>query len=229
LCTPSRANLRAGVSAGIPAGLAVGVIAGAVGAVAGAIDAAQNAETGPALRSSLAGGVGYALLFGLLAVIAVGISVSFSRQQLDTVTPLSAFRSDVKAALGMGTVVGFAVWLAATAVGLTLAIQPNLTLDIAGVTSDYGLTELLLSAALFGLMFGLPAGLAITAWFGLRRSAAWRYGITAAILHHRKALPRRPLLFLQDAYQRGVLRQAGMAYEFRHSRLGERLRMIPNL
>lgn len=36
-------------------------------------------------------------------------------------------------------------------------------------------------------------------------------------------LPWTPVAFLEDAYQRGVLRQAGAVYQFRHARLQESL------
>jgi hypothetical protein len=36
-------------------------------------------------------------------------------------------------------------------------------------------------------------------------------------------LPLRLITFLEDAHRRGVLRQSGAVYQFRHARLAERL------
>jgi hypothetical protein len=75
---------------------------------------------------------------------------------------------------------------------------------------------------LFAIMIG--AGVL---WYGLRSCATVPYWVAVTLLARRGVLPRRPLQFLESAYRRGVLRQTGMVYEFRHARLAERLRAIP--
>lgn len=78
-----------------------------------------------------------------------------------------------------------------------------------------------------GLVAGLAAGLVIGLWAGLVASmlkTTWpSYMITRAwlVLHHQ--LPWPLMSFLADAHQRGVLRQAGAVYQFRHIELQHRL------
>jgi hypothetical protein len=78
-----------------------------------------------------------------------------------------------------------------------------------------GLTPMLVGSLAAGLGLGFVAGLALTAagWFTLARG----------YLAIRGRLPWRLLEFLQDAQRRGVLRQVGGVYQFRHARLQDRL------
>jgi hypothetical protein len=165
------------------------------------------------LRGS-AGGflISYSLL-SLWAGIAAGVTTSYSRQQLADVTPPRSYRFDIRAGLMSALVVAIVVW---AAVILQFAL-------------DYGLQDELdvqhkIMSTLQDIAFGLPPALGAFLWFSVRRCASWPYGFAAALLAHSGALPRRPLKFLSDAHRRGVLRQAGMTYEFRHARLAERLR-----
>jgi hypothetical protein len=73
-------------------------------------------------------------------------------------------------------------------------------------------------AVLAGVVFSLAAG---TTVFVAR---AWgTYTITRLWLALRRQLPLHLMQFLEDAHRRGVLRQAGAVYQFRHARLQERL------
>ncbi|MBY6306460.1 NACHT domain-containing protein [Streptomyces clavuligerus] len=68
----------------------------------------------------------------------------------------------------------------------------------------------------------LPAGpicLYVTAWGRFTTMRAW-LALTGK-------LPWRLMAFLADAHERGVLRQAGAVYQFRHARLQERLAEMP--
>lgn len=74
------------------------------------------------------------------------------------------------------------------------------------------------AVATIGLMAGLAVGLAVCL------SRAW--GAFAGIrlwLAARGRLPLRLMRFLEDAHRRGVLRQVGAVYQFRHARLQDRL------
>jgi hypothetical protein len=67
-------------------------------------------------------------------------------------------------------------------------------------------------------MFGLAAGLTIFL------SRAWgSYVLSVIWFAMRGRTPLRLMRFLDDAHQRGVLRQAGAVYQFRHARLQDRL------
>ncbi|MER5197348.1 NACHT domain-containing protein [Streptomyces sp. NPDC002755] len=72
-----------------------------------------------------------------------------------------------------------------------------------------------------GLVFGIAAGLASGIVFGVVGGliqTAWGYFvISCAFLAVRRKIPRHLMAFLQDAHEhRGVLRQAGAVYQFRH-------------
>ena len=49
------------------------------------------------------------------------------------------------------------------------------------------------------------------------------FSFTRVWLGIRGVLPLRLMSFWHDAHRRGILRQAGAVYQFRHSRLQERL------
>ena len=80
-------------------------------------------------------------------------------------------------------------------------------------------------------MAGLVYGLVTGARLGLgraRRQTAWpSYLLTRGWLAFNHRLPRSLMSFLADAHQRGVLRQAGAVYQFRHIELQHRLATRP--
>ena len=119
------------------------------------------------------------------------------------VTPQSVFKSDRAVAA-----------ISAIMFGITLGIIIGLL-----VVSQVGLVL----ALLFGLVFGLliTAGGMFTIGFF---DEAWgQFVVARAWLAIRGRLPWRLMAFLDDAYHRGVLRQAGAVYQFRHARLQDQL------
>ncbi len=76
------------------------------------------------------------------------------------------------------------------------------------------LANALMVGALFGLAVGLTVGLA-RAWGAFAVVRLW--------LAARGHIPLRLMRFLDDAHRRGVLRQVGAVYQFRHARLEDRL------
>ncbi|MFC4518253.1 hypothetical protein [Streptomyces ehimensis] len=81
-------------------------------------------------------------------------------------------------------------------------------------------------AVLYGLRYGLAIGGAATVFLGLWLSAgAWgQFAIGHTWLALRRRLPWHLMIFLSDAHlTRGVLRQTGATYQFRHARLQQRL------
>jgi hypothetical protein len=137
--------------------------------------------------------------------------------------------------LSVGLVVGFAAVLAGG-----LAAVPD---HLARVTSPRavlardrqimlffilagGLVGGLFFWLIFGLRFG-PVGLVFGLLVGFARSmnqTAWpTYTLTKAWLVVNHELPWRLMSFLSDAHQRGVLRQIGVVYQFRHIELQHRL------
>jgi DNA-binding SARP family transcriptional activator/MFS family permease len=74
------------------------------------------------------------------------------------------------------------------------------------------------TAFVVGLVFGLGVGLTVCL------ARAWgAFVVTRAWLAARGSTPLRLMRFLDDAHRRGVLRQVGAVYQFRHARLEERL------
>jgi hypothetical protein len=128
-------------------------------------------------------------------------------------SPASLLRSDRRAAL----VLPFAIPLKASTRSLFSSpvwLLPVLFLA-AGMGLDWSRTpapaeSISLSAALLVLYW-----LSATAWGGFAWARLW---LTAS-----GRLPWSLLAFLDDAHQRGVLRQTGASYQFRHARLRERL------
>jgi DNA-binding SARP family transcriptional activator len=78
-------------------------------------------------------------------------------------------------------------------------------------------------AAIIGILFGVATGFTVCV------ARAWgTYTLTRLWLALRRRLPLRLMHFLDDAHRRGVLRQAGATYQFRHARLQERLATRPD-
>lgn len=72
---------------------------------------------------------------------------------------------------------------------------------------------------MLGFLYGLSGGgvfLILSAWGNWMLFVRLWLPLTGR-------LPWRPKRFLEDAYERGVLRQAGAAYQFRHSQLRDHL------
>ncbi|MCQ4208636.1 NACHT domain-containing protein [Streptomyces longispororuber] len=151
----------------------------------------------------------------------------------------SALSFGLGSALGLGVVAGFAAglhrWLGAP-VDVTRTPSPLASLHTdrdtavvrAFLVSFVGLfTGISLSASLpagvsYAAIVFLPVGfitLALSAWGGLLTARLW--------LCPAGRLPWRLMAFLADAHERGVLRQAGAVYQFRHARLQERLAAAP--
>ncbi len=99
--------------------------------------------------------------------------------------------------------------LGGVAYGLAAAAAGGLVFPIAGSPA---------AGFAAGAVFGLAVGLSIfmsRAWGSFVLSLAW--------LAMRGHVPLRLVRFLDDAHRRGVLRQAGAVYQFRHARLQDRL------
>ena len=72
-----------------------------------------------------------------------------------------------------------------------------------------------------GVLFGIAGSFAVARWPSYGMARIW------LALHHR--LPWSLSDFLADAHRRGVLRQAGAVYQFRHLELQHRLASRPEM
>jgi hypothetical protein len=169
-------------------------------------------STGFFLAIRLAGGSWIGLSTGLWIGVVVGLMVGLQawlRRPADykhAVTPQSVFQSD--------RAVHMAVTLLAFVVGLLFGLVGGLQLGLLP-----GLLYALLYGLLTALLLGLMSQVAFTAW-------GW-FVILQGWLAVRGQLPRQLMSFLDDAYHRGILRQIGAAYQFRHVRLQEYLAHQP--
>jgi DNA-binding SARP family transcriptional activator len=117
----------------------------------------------------------------------------------------------------------------ALATGLACGLLGRFMLGTAGSIA-YGLAGAVVGGQLFpratsamqaivaGIMFGLAVGFAVCltrAWGAFMMTRLW--------LAARGRLPWRFMDFLADAHRRGILRQVGATYQFRHVRLQDRL------
>ncbi|WP_241841508.1 NACHT domain-containing protein [Pseudofrankia sp. BMG5.36] len=149
------------------------------------------------------------LVVGLVVAVTVALAPGFYTMPLDlaaAVSPPWVLRKDRAAFRSIGLVGGL---ISGLLVG-TMA-------DIAG-----GLTNGIIGGVVFGTLGWVALG------FGLglnERNAVWgRFALTRAWLSTRGRLPRDLMGFLADAHEgRGVLRQVGAVYQFRHAELQRRL------
>jgi len=76
-------------------------------------------------------------------------------------------------------------------------------------------------------MFAMMSGFSM-ALLPLLPGVAWfRFCLARVWMAGRRQMPLRCLTFLEDAHRRGVLRQVGAVYQFRHLRLQEHLAQGP--
>jgi hypothetical protein len=103
------------------------------------------------------------------------------------------------------------------------AVTRGLIIMVFGIAGSLALTSLLSSPK-----FDLSQNITTEAWLLVSPLAvglsAWGWLLTTRLwLCATGRLPWRLMTFLQEAHRRGVLRQAGAVYQFRHARLQERL------
>jgi hypothetical protein len=163
-------------------------------------------------------GLPLSVVLGASSAVAAGAVYGLERVGGDTTAiagPSAVLARDRRAALLLTLVTGIAVTVL-TGVAVTTW---NESYELLGSAPD--------NAVVFGdgLAMGpgtgiaIAAGLAVTA-FGV----AWpRWLVARGWLALRGRLPFRLMSFLNDAHQRGVLRQAGPFYQFRHIELQHHL------
>ncbi|MBB5158267.1 NACHT domain-containing protein [Saccharopolyspora phatthalungensis] len=167
----------------------------AIGLVGGVLDFVSGLVGGFAVGLVVAPATGLAV--GLVNVVLVVLGDSHDPRE--AVSPWQLLRTD-------RTVTLIRAILAGSTVGLSV-----------------GLVDGFLSTTVFGLVAGFAVGLMVTQAFLLRSTwGTWLlFGRVWLPLTGR--LPWRVKRFLEDAYDRGVLRQAGSLYQFRHARLRDHL------
>ncbi|MFG2933846.1 helix-turn-helix domain-containing protein [Streptomyces achromogenes] len=177
---------------------------------------ALSRHAGPA--SALETGLIDAILFGLIFGGAAGLSfclLGLLETPLDivsAVSPGSVLRADRRTVL-----IQLVFWapVFGTAVGLGAGVVVDLLQGHLGQ---------LVMDPMSSLMLGTISGLGGALGYTLTLTAWGQWCLLARVwLPLTGRLPWAVAAFLDDAYQRGVLRQAGAVYQFRHARLQSRL------
>ncbi len=211
-------GLWAGLAVGLVVGLAVGLVVGRGGAQAPArgvrirvawlvVGLVAGLVAGYLFTSRLVSGEwsvvvngavlygGLGLLFGLVFGLA-GVTGDLVR----VTSPWTVLKHDRRVAL-----------LAMLAGGLLVGLVFGFVL---GLVAGLGAA---------GLVLGIAAGIAAGCGLSMRRAAWPSYELTRGWLALRRRMPWSLMGFLTDAHQRGVLRQVGAVYQFRHIELQHRL------
>jgi hypothetical protein len=226
-------GVAVGIASGATAALATGLVVGFLGRgrhEPTKVEFRIRADLGPFVDHLLAG-----LLFGLAFGVVLGFSVGLAVQpSLGLVVGLVA----VGVGLAFGLVDGLNLWMGAP-VDITRAVDPRSVLAadrvaavargiMVGIAVFVG-AGLAVGSALgpvaapaLGLTLGLAYGLT-DRLMGVTATAWGTFGIARALLAASNRLPWHLIDFLEDARLRGVLRQAGATYQFRHARLQQRL------
>jgi hypothetical protein len=148
-------------------------------------------------------GLGCGLLVGIVILFGVWLGhidtpPGTPTEKVPLIDPRSTLREDRTSFLVVTLISGFAF---GSAFSFAFSLSTGLVVGpLAGLTAGYA----------FGPQLGLGGG-----WLSL--------GIARISLAMRGYLPWRLMRFLDDAYHRGVLRQTGAEYQFRHARLQDHL------
>jgi hypothetical protein len=156
-------------------------------------------EIGGHVDSGVTLAMTFGLAYGLLFVVTSGFSAPVDIGT--AISPDAVLRTDRRNTISRIAVIG----LAGAVLSLSSAFVGSFW---------YGVREVLFGLEM-GLLFGVAVGLA-NAWIG------WLV-LVRVYLPLTGRLPWRIPRFLAEAHDRGLLRQAGAVYQFRHARLQDRL------
>jgi tetratricopeptide (TPR) repeat protein len=208
----------AGLRTGIRAGLASGLILGTVSALAYAVVDGHDHTRAIGLTTGLAAGLTIGLSSGLAVLLAVGLTCALDVPTSVTraTNPTAVLNADRAATVLRGCIVGLAV-------GITdLLLSDALAVVFVPAIPGVGTSQLLVAVSGEGLVFGAGAGVAAAL-----ATAYGRFTLSRAWLALTGRLPWPIMTFLDDAHRRGILRQEGGTYQFRHARLQDRLASEP--
>jgi hypothetical protein len=212
----------AGIGAGRAFALAFGIGAGLVfGIVVALVDAHRRGSRSPARAVSrrrrvsigfrLVGGLVFGLVFGLGGRLLFG--------------PLHSVPVRLVGGLVFGLVFGLAAGLAQPRESTVSILGPRAFWQrsrarglLTGLA--FGLVGVLVGGLAFGLVGGLVAGLGTGVAVVLTLFPdTWLASVAFGQLALNGRTPVRLMLFLEDARERGVLRNVGPVYQFRHPRM----------
>ena len=237
----SSGSLAVALGAGSVSGLAAGSVGGPIVGLAFGLMAALVAGLRPRFEQSdtpsawlrwstgsLAFGLVAGALAGLVAALIAGLMAA----------PESRIAVGLAFGLAAGLTGGLAGGLTTQRPDLTDTVGPatllaldRRTLLTFGLVRGLGggLTGTLMGGLSFGLAFGLTSWLSFGLTGGLTGAAWTNFAMARAYLAARRQTPWNLMTFLKDAHEhRGVLRQVGAAYQFRHIDLQRHLVQQPS-
>jgi predicted Ser/Thr protein kinase len=246
LATGPASGFRAAITNGILNGLGVGLTFGLMHGFVSKLKVGGPVFEPSHMRIQLRGGMRKKLREGFLPRVSAGfvggvlfgVLWALGSALYSTVFPGSsgtviavAVRNDLALGTGLGVAIGL---VAAIGSGLeTVSDKKTAARPSALLTTNRNnvLTQLLAVAVVIGIGYGAVLGpapglaAALIVAVGLGTMTAWgRWVVLARIwLPLRGQAPWAVVAFLEDAYDRGVLRQAGAVYQFRHARVQIRL------
>ena len=235
-----------GLRAGLVGAIGVALGAGPIGAIPGSILGGLLGGTWVGVTAGRAPGWPAAVLDGLGGGLAAGAILALAGRERPALG-IRATRWTLRATVA-GVMAGIGLYLAAGLVVGVIGLLAGCCLGLVGQTADVtaaispehsrsqdrntflvlGVVSGLLVFAGAGRAVIVPVGVAGGITVGLvfaGMQAAWgRYTIARTWLALRGKVPFRLSRFLQDAHKnRGVLRQVGSAYQFRHAELQRHL------
>jgi MFS family permease len=230
-----------GLVVGPPGWLVTGLVYGIAGMVGGGLalglahDEHKPAHIQPHLpgqRTKARKGLRVGLVVGLLLGTAYGVLIGLGNGRQVGLVYGAIFGLTIGLVSGIGIIVGLAtprdVKTAASPIDLLASDRKNTirqllvaigvigTVFAVAVAFFLGVVLGVVNGVALGVAFGAVAGLGFNAW-------GWWLVLARIWLPLTGRLPWQVLTFLDDAYQRGVLRQAGAVYQFRHARLQDHL------
>jgi hypothetical protein len=240
-------GLVGGLALGIGVGPVSGLVGGFLGCLAGGIGVGLTAGHGAGLAAGLVDGLGAAMAAALCATAAGRRTPARGLRGLRW-TPAGLGIGTVSG-LGVGITVGITAGPpAGLAAGFTVGFVSAIALGLEGAPPNPGVaadpstalardrTTFLAMGSAAAITFGLGGGLGV--WVGVGVGAAIAVGLGVGFLQATygrflvarcwlalcRRLPWRLMGFLADAHRkRGVLRQVGAVYQFRHAELQRRL------
>jgi NACHT domain-containing protein len=196
--SPARSlGIERRVLANVIQGAIIGAIAGWVAALVANNKAVNQGMWPPSSTRDCIGGA----LIGALAFAIGGMLKAVPSDINTAASPQAILRRDRR------TFWGLLIWIALS-VGFIIGVGALL------LGTPFG-RFFWIGGFCTGILAGCASGSSAAAWFPYKSAHLW--------LARYNQLPRALMGFLEDAHRRGVLRQAGAVYQFRHIELQHRL------
>jgi hypothetical protein len=181
-------------------GVRIGLLDGVVAAIVYGLVGVNIGSVWLGVASALAAGLLHGFVSGVFFSLVFGLGVPEDPEtSRDPHTVLSVDRSST---ISVSVAMGLVFWIV------------------------FGLVFAPADGWVVALVVAFQAGFVPVALAALSTMPWWRFTVTRVILALSGRGPLRLMTFLADAHRRGVLRQFGGVYQFRHNRLQDRL-LVP--